>query len=714
MGNRVSPEAVARDREKSRLRAAARRANDREGYNASHLKWVQNNRERRNEVDRFRYGSDIARLASRQFVCWDGEGYSDDNGDHHYMLFGCSAMPNDPIVGRSLSTRECLDYLLYVESYNPDAWHVGYAFDYDVNMILRDLPSPKLRHLADYNVVHWQGYRLQYIPGKYFVVSRGPKEARQTVTIDDVIGFFHSKYTTSLVKFGVAQEVEIRRIIEGKLKRGNFTYEDIEYVQQYWTDEIGLMPDLMEKLRDACYDAGFYISRWYGPGVLANNQLQKHRVNTWHSHDVPVEAQIAIQTAFAGGRFQFWRCGLYAHPIYTADINSAYIYACSLLPRLDNGRWRRVVKSNIDRLSIARFGLYRIAYHTPGRERGTKPPEYGSIYPLFHRDKPSGIYWPSRTEGWYWSPEAETVALDSNAEFLEAWVYDDDGTYPFEWVNELFDQRLILQRAGNPAEKTIKWALAAMYGAYAQRVGWDKKKRLPPRKHELAWAGFITSWCRAEVYKMGRHCWEQGGLVSIDTDGVMSTVPFEPAWIERGEGEKLGQWKLEKFDALLFWQSGFYWLRQAGKWSTAKTRGLPRGTLDFAEALAAYKADPRRPIIAKKSTRFVGFKQALKLKGVLKNAWRWEETESSHLMGWGGSGRHIAMVCPKCQDPKRHGMHRITHRPPKTAISQPHKLPWLLPPGDTSINLGSIEDFDPENIFGKGAIYHDADIVDHL
>ena len=51
---------------------------------------------------------------------------------------------------------------------------------------------------------------------------------------------------------------------------------------------------------------------------------------------------------------------------------------------------------------------------------------------------------------------------------------------PFEWVHSEFDKRLQLQHEGNPAEKTFKWALAAMYGAFARTVGWDQKRRCAP------------------------------------------------------------------------------------------------------------------------------------------------------------------------------------------------------------------------------------------
>jgi hypothetical protein len=651
-------------------------------------KYNANNRERVNEARREWYSVNVDELYTRPFIFWDGEGYSVWVGSadgaperrHFYMLFGCSHDLDNPLLGRDLGTVECLEYLLYIESSYPSAFHVGFAFDYDVNMILRDLPSRCLRHLADYGVVHWKRYRIAYIPGKRFTVSKGnPRrgEVRVSATIYDLFGFFHSKYTTSLLKFGVAKEEDIEAIIQGKEDRPNFTYLDMDYVYRYWREEISYGAPLANALRKACYDAGFYVTQWHGPGALAAYILRKRGVNEWHSQNVPMEAQIASRYAYAGGRFQFWRFGLYASDIYTADINSAYIYACSLLPRLDNGRWERKRYKLGERPEIAEFGIYHIVY-----DAGTKDTKdnhrrgaFEEIHPLFHRDKRGNLFWPARTEGWYWSPEARTVQDNSNARFVEAWIYRDDGSAPFQWVHSEFDKRLQLQHANDPAEKTFKWALAAMYGAFARTVGWDRKRRCAPRSHELMWAGFITSWCRAEMYKLAYECSIRGGLISVDTDGVTSTVPFEPEWLERGEGEKLGQWKREHLGGILYCQSGFYWLMGTdGKWSGAKTRGIKRGSVDAEVGLKAWRGNWT---IDQTLTKFTGFKEALKRHDGMSKWRTWGTITHKVRFGHGATTFHNKLWCIACRAPDSGQMHIANHWWPKQLMSEPHRLPWL-------------------------------------
>lgn len=710
-----TPEQAARDRELSRSRAASRRHANREQYNANMRTYETKNADRINAQRRSRHSVTTEVLAERPFIGWDGEGYSVFIGhvdsppeiEHRYMLFGCSMYPDSPLIGQKLSTKACLDYLLWVESQHPDSYHVGFAFDYDVNMILTDLESRHLRHLASYGVVHWRDYTIRHAPGKYLRVSRIINGVQVTATIDDMFSFFHTSYVKALLKFGVTTKEEITRIEEGKKKRGSFRFDNIDYVKRYWQDEISYFPDLASCIREACYDGGFYIRRWFGPGVLSTYMLSRHKVQQWHSKDVPIEVQLAIPYAFAGGRFQPWQCGLWYHDIHTADINSAYIYACSLLPRLDNGRWRR--QRQVDRKYIARFGLYHISYNA-GRKKLKAAREAGNIAPinpLFHRSK-NGVCWPATVDGWYWSPEAELVANDPDAQFLEAWIYEDDGTYPFTWVSDAFDQRLLLQRLGNPAEKTLKWALASMYGKFAQTVGWDKRNRKPPRNHELAWAGFITSWCRAEMYRVGYECWKRGGLISIDTDGITSSIPFEPAWLNRGIGDKLGQWKLEEFHGILYWQTGLYWMLDAdGNWTTAKTRGFKRGSLDVSVAFTALDSGRRNPVIEKHGNRFIGYKDSIN-RGNLDNWKQWVEIKQQAKMGVGNAYTHTGFTCPKCKNPEQDTMHYLWHGPlSRSAISEPRRLPWL-----------EVQDGMPENIIemfdGDGEIIPRNQEADYL
>lgn len=679
---RLSERAVSADRQKSRARWSKN--------SADNLKRQQYRREHK--------------FNERPFVGWDGEGYRafrvDSTGEvdviHRYMLFGSST--GDYVVPRNgyeLSTMECLDTILRVEAEHPDAFHVGFAFDYDVNMMLKDLPWRMLAVLYDTGQVIWKGYRIRHTPHKTFGVSKGGVSA----TIYDVFGYFHCSYLKALEKYDIGTKAQIERIKSGKGGRSSFTLDRLAEVVEYWSDEISLLPPLMDKVREAAYDGGFRIREWHGPGALAAYALKHNGINKLHGKGFPAGVRAAIRAAYAGGRFQAWQCGNYDGMVYTADINSAYIYACSLLPRLDIGKWRR---QNVDSIKgpddIANVGLYYIefdagtSYDKESRARGVP----NVPFPLFHRDSAGGLTWPSKVENWYWSPEARLVAGNRHARITEAWTFDDDGSKPFKWVYDSYNRRVQLQHEGNPAEKAYKWALAAMYGAFARRVGWDKKTRKAPASHELAWAGFITSYCRASVHRAASYAASHRALVSIDTDGVTSTIPFDPKYLIGGVGEGLGQWKLETWHGMFYWQNGIYWYKdEHGNWTEAKSRGIPKGAVSVEAAIRALgDADfsihpPVHATIRLSRTRFIGYRQALR--GQFGKWRHWLTEPVAVLMGGTGKGRHMPPFCRRCRSEKAGQpldiMHTITHLPPPKVLSEPHKLPWLEPLPEQPANV---------------------------
>jgi hypothetical protein len=622
---------------------------------------------------------------------WDGEGYnrfigyiaSPPDVEHCYMLFGSS--DGDYIHGYNLGTKECLDLMLSTEARIPDAFHVGFSFDYDVNMILKDLPWRMLGVLYEVGQVIWKGYRIRHTPHKTFSVSKD----KVVCCIYDTFGYFHMSYQRSLDKYKIGSEDTLAIIAEGKAARGQFTYLDFEYVLRYWKAEISLGPPLMDEIRTAAYGGGFRIAEWHGPGALAAYAIKHNNVRMHKSHNFKSNVSSAIRAAYAGGRFQAWKCGSYVGAVYTYDINSAYIYAASLLPNLSKGTWHYVDPNEVRSRGCARFGLYHIEFDTrksgygrKARARGLSEP----CYPLFHRDKNGRLTWPDRVEGWYWSPEAKLVINSPDARIVHALEFTDDGTYPFKWVNDGYDARLILKRRNDPAEKAFKWALAAIYGAFARRVGWDRKRRSAPRSHELAWAGYITSYCRAMVFEGAAFAASKGALISIDTDGITSTIPIPEKYLPNGLGDNLGAWKPEKFSEVFYWQNGIYWLRadlgydhSYNDWSEAKTRGVPKGRISLDLAKEAYAnasfTRPYRPaVIEMQRTRFIGYRQALRAQ--FRKWRRWVTEPVKIVMGGSGKGKHVSPFCAKCRGANIQ-MHTITHFPPKHMISEPHKLPWL-------------------------------------
>jgi len=364
-----------------------------------------------------------------------------------------------------------------------------------------------------------------------------------------------------------------------------------------------------------------------------------------------------------------------ATPVYSADINSAYVYAMSLLPSLNSGKWVHHNAQDTDLKTLSRttrFGLFNTRWR-PDSDLYLRS-AYGIPVPLFHREHDGRICRPVlATNVWLWNPEAANASTTPYATFSEAWTLDcppDD--WPFEWVARMYLKRLAMQRAKEPAEKILKWAMASYYGRVAQRTGWDETRMSAPKFHQIEWAGWITSKCRAMIYQAAFNVAVRGGLVSVDTDGIISTVPFVD--LENGEGEGLGQWKVDEYDGLLYLQNGVYWLRKEGVWEPPKLRGIPRTKLDIREGVEALASNG---ILSLDRRTFVGYGAALQGR---RDQWRTWQDQSISINACSAGGRvHIPSACRACHagHPLTGALHDLIPVPANDPASKSHTVPWL-------------------------------------
>ena len=634
--------------------------------------------------------SDRVPLEQRRFIAWDGEGISRE-GTHRpqsYVLFGCSTGEHIKSA-RRLNTFEILDFVVGIGERNADAIHVGFAFNYDANMILQSLGESTLKK------IHKKGgvtlvkkgdddkgarYYVQFRPSKWFSVTKYKEgynrktnpHAKITVRIYDIFGFF----TCSFVK---AYEDIVGPVPEnvkaGKKARGSFT--DEAYVEQYWRAEIVLLQQLAEELRRRLYGAGLRIGQWHGPGALASYALRQHGMKRFMSQS-PEEVREAARYGYAGGRFEIFKLGRIQGPIYSLDINSAYPFGIAQLPNLAAGRWSHV-DGMPDRL--ARFGIYRVRL-IPHRSDTFTPTAAG---PLFHRDKMGNISYPWLTEGWYWTPEVRNLKhLPGRWEILEGWEHEGGyvGEQPFLWVRDMYQQRREWKEKGYGTQLALKLCMNSLYGKMAQRVGWDEVNMTAPQWHQLEWAGWVTSLTRAMLWDV-MHQIPYESLIAVETDGLYTTVNPEELGIVDSKG--LGGWEVKTYDEILYVQSGMAWLRRGDEW-TCKRRGLDARTFELADCSSYLQTlAPReiwKPYVGT-TTRFIGMGAALISNAPTKvRHCRWETTEREIRPGMNGKRIHMWQQCKACADGKTawEAAHDMSIRSlaydPKQRMSYPHDIPW--------------------------------------
>jgi DNA polymerase family B len=622
----------------------------------------------------------VATKIGKEFIFWDGE-----SPDDMYSLFGNSV--GYEICYQNLSTQDCLELIYDTEVEHPDAIHIAFGFNLDVSYIIKDLPRRHQSLLHIYGKTMWEDWELEHIPHKWFTVRRG----NVTAKIYDIHSFFASNYVGALNQFGVGTADVVARIQTDKEKRSEFKFADIDSIREYWQLEISLGPELGNALRHALYLGGNYVpSSWHGPGSIARLALSRHKVYDSMAK-CPQAVRLAAQYAFAGGRFEQFYAGQACSTVYEYDINSAYPYFATMLPNLAKGKWR-----HSRHYEKGKFAVYHIVYDAP--YDNTK------MYPLFMRLHNNNVCWPNRVDGWFWAPEAELVIDDPYATFKEALIFDEDNPAdkPFAFLHQYYLQRKAAKDAGSPAAYAFKTIINAIYGQLAQRAGWDRKHRRAPKSHQLEWAGYITSGCRAAVYRAAMAAGSDN-VISINTDSVQTLSPIPT--LDCGDG--LGQWGSEVWEDGIFWQVGIYMLReQLGYdkelgygWTKAKTRGIAKGTYT-ADDLLSHIAD-REPIKLGKKI-FVTYGLADSQTWEHRNTWR----IVPHEFKFGGSGKrqHYDKGDGKYCQYYCNGMHQLMQvfwwdvpgRPP--IASKKHYLPWLDPPEDTKTLMDDFTLFNADHL----------------
>lgn len=669
-----------RKREMARLR----KARERERYperSKEHNHWAKPEHREHRDERRF------IKKAERVFIVWDGEGPQDTG----YSLLGNSE--GMEICYPTLKTIDCLELIMETERKFPDAIHVGFGFDYDVSNILADLSWRHFSALKKFHRTVWRDYEIEHIPHKWFKIKHG----MVTATIFDVYNFFMTSLVGALESWdigpfsktvGVSQPevvmatvppldivnamTETSLVKNFKNLRSTFLWRDIAQIRVYMRLELKYTKVLIEQLRETFIMAGYLPNSWHGPGALARMALKKHNVYAAMAK-TPPDVQIASRYGYIGGRFDPRIVGHIGGAVYSADRRSAYPYAATFLPNLSAGSWRRG-----RHFEPGKFAIYHISYEA-------KPDPF-RIYPLPKRLSNGTVCWPYKVKSWYWSPEAELVANDPDATFIEAWIFDerDENDRPFKWLLEYYERRKLLKRIGNPAEYTFKLVINSVYGQLAQRAGWDRNRNAAPKSHQLEWAGFITSHCRAAVWKLANAVGE-GKCISIDTDGIMATVPIP---IPPDEvGEDLGQWETEEYEDGIFWQSGMYGLKKDGKWVKAKTRGIPRGTYEPEQMIA--ELERGNHTLRMTRHKFVGYGLAMSQKHLLN---KWIDEDYEYLLGGNGKVIHNELLCKKVCDGDVHRLVNLNVLHWSAPESKAHYLPWLHAEAEMRLNKNIFQD----------------------
>lgn len=640
-------------------------------------------------------------IQDRQVIAWDMEGISLSGMDapQHPVLFGCSVERSRALATgdrtERLSTRDMLEYIIDVAARYPHAIHVGYGFKYDANMLIFGLTDRQIIKLWKTGTVSFRfddefTWTIKWVPGKMFTLSKrwGPRRntrAKTSVTIYDYASFFGTGFLAaceSILREDLS--AEDREVIDhGKKARGNQSWEDFDEIKFYWSREIVLIQRTFERFRDVMVQAGFALKEWYGPGALANYinatrnirpQLAGVQIT---SGVMPREVHEASKRAFSGGHFELFQAGRITGPIYAADIGSAYPYALTKVPSLspDEGFWNHTESPR----HIAKFGVYRIRFSAPNAQALEFRP-----MPLFWRDNRGMISYPQRAHGWYWSPEAALAQRIPGAVIEEGWEWiSNEDIFPWSFLQEMYDTRMRLGKK-NLLSMPFKLGPNSLYGKYAQTVGWDQKKKLPPKSHALPVAGWVTSYCRAMLY--GAMLNNPSSIIAVETDAIYTTED-PSSWTNLRMGKQLGEWDVEVYDEMIYVQNGMYHYKKDGEWQGVRSRGMNRGEYPLETAMeyvgslqgASNVQWPSMKLMTK--PRFIGAGAAIASSEPMRDVMTsWRTSPKELTLGDTGKRTHVPGACSECAAgispwEKPHRL-VIKSRSDGEILSFPRALPW--------------------------------------
>lgn len=622
------------------------------------------------------YQGTPSRNEIRPFLAWDGEGYTDDTGEHHYYLFGCS--DGRYISSPSLHANECFDLLLTTPR---KAINVIFAGGYDVVMMIRHYPTEVVERILKGKTVWHDGYRIQYFKGKFLTVGRGGISR----TLYDCFSYFQVSFVKACREYLGNDEV-LERMEATKAIRDSFTLDNLETdVIPYWREELAYLVRLMDSLRERLNRVSVFPTQWHGPGAVAGAILKSHGIANHMQHNEQI-ADIA-RHAYYGGRFEQFKIGRAIGPIYQYDIRSAYPAAITEMYSLAGALWHHADRG-LYPTNLNPYGLYRIDYHSD---------RFG-LHPFPWRDHDGRIYFPPIVkDSWYWGVEIMTAYNRMRDYQLEGTIKVHEGWEPvlgphcFEWVGLMYRNRQKMKELKDPAQLALKLCLNSLYGKLAQSKGAryvEGKGWTVPKYHQMEWAGWITARTRAQIFAAAAQA--GSNLIAIETDSVTSTVPLTLPCSDR-----LGDWEATVLDEILYIQSGVYFCRKPGEDWKIKSRGFsPRGhTIDrWLDVMGQLPNDPT-----------VTVKQTVRRFGTIPTSQhfaRWYDIErEANLVGGKTKRVHLPAfmggqsVCDGCNGKYSfaQGMHDLVV--PSWAIpmgqpSKPHPLPWAKDDGYAPFGTG--------------------------
>lgn len=501
-----------------------------------------------------------------QFIGVDGEGVTNADGSHDYVLLsvGNQSLHND---GERLTFLEIVQFLWDCFLDNPKACYVGYYLKYDFTHWVRDLPEERAERLITEKgrmsrtprngkrgpfPVQYAGWEFDFLAMKRFSLRKQTAERKGPwLHICDAGPFFQSSFLKAINPASWPEPICNRelfeRIKEGKKERANAKFDQTMIAYNVAENEV--LASLCERLNEGFLHMGFTLNKrnFYGPGAVASIWLK--RLGAKKPEGRSFELESALRASYYGGRFEILAHGPVGK-LLEYDINSAYPHEIEQLP-CEGGKWTHLNMSQF-RENVLRetsYILCHIVYRSSDKWLGALPQRHA---------KGKRIDFPLCGRGWYWLREIEAAQKAIKGfkyDVIEAWRYEPPNDIkPFKEIRELYNFRREVGK-NTPQGKAAKLSYNAPYGKLAQSIG------QPPFANAF-YASLITSGTRTKILEaVACHPKKSEAVAMIATDGIYF---FERHPALDIDAEELGKWDEASKDGVTLFMPGFYYWAGSG------------------------------------------------------------------------------------------------------------------------------------------------------
>lgn len=442
---------------------------------------------------------------------------------------------------------------LFAKKYE-GAWNYFWSIGYDGAVILKLLGKELMSYARTRRLVfHHKDRKIVYIPGKCLRIRDG----HHSTLFFDIAQYYrgtlpegvpHTLANVYQANFGAIDQkyLDLKGRREGFSSR--FYRRNTTAVRDYCFNDCHMTKRLAEKWIDLFHQAaGFYPAKWYSSGYLAEKFLINNGVAFPTFASIPYPVQEMAWRSYVGGRFELLKRGYIGHAnLY--DINSAYPHKIANLPDLTSGQWIEGKHIHPD----AKLGFFAIEANIPDTKRVAPFP--------FH--VPGSVLFPSgRFKMYITTDELRACESDDYYRILGSWQYiPKTDRQPYKGLIEsLYEKRLALKEAGDPAQLPLKVIMNSIYGKTGQKVNGVIGNLFNP-----VIFGSITGGTRAQMYSFVIKNGLEDDVVSFATDSICTTHNLGL------RSNRLGEFSLDKSgDDVYYLQNGIYLINN--KW---KRRGI--------------------------------------------------------------------------------------------------------------------------------------------